>query len=253
MAACRNLSRPATQPKPKGQPSPIFAHRRRPARRHLVNPKGDASRPIRAYIDLMTLIRAAVFAPLALCLGLTAQAAEVPLDQLSSYINSLTSVEARFTQTNADGSTAKGRIILQRPGRARFEYDPPDKNLVLASGQMVAIFDAKSNQPPEQYPLARTPLNLILGANVNLSAAKMVVDHGEFEGATHVLAQDPKHPDYGTIELIFSEDPVALTQWIITDDIGNQTSVLLEALQPGGTYPSSLFSIDLETKRRVKN
>jgi hypothetical protein len=81
----------------------------------------------------------------------------------------------------------------------------------------------------------------------------MVVDHGEFEGATHVLAQDPKHPDYGTIELIFSEDPVALTEWIITDDIGSQTSVKLETLQPGGTYPASLFSIDLETKRRLGN
>ncbi len=169
------------------------------------------------------------------------------------YINSLESVEARFVQTNADGSSAKGRIILERPGRARFEYDPPDKNLVLASGGMVAIFDAKSNQPPEQYPLSRTPLNLILAANVDLSATKMVVDHGEFEGATHVLAQDPKHPDYGTIELIFSEDPVALTQWIITDDIGNKTSVALEALSPGETYPASLFSIDLETNRRARN
>lgn len=224
-----------------------------PALRNQVNRLGDASRPIHAYIAIMTLTRATLFAPLFLCLGLAAQATEVPLDELSKYINSLKSVEARFLQTNADGSTAKGRIILQRPGRARFEYDPPDKNLVLASGQMVAIFDAKSNQPPEQYPLAKTPMNLILGANVNLSAAKMVVDHGEFEGATHVLAQDPKHPDYGTIELIFSEDPVALTQWIITDDIGNQTSVRLEALTPGKTYPPSLFSIELETQRRLGN
>lgn len=224
-----------------------------PALLNQVNFLGDATRPIRAYIDRMTIKRAALFAPLALCLGLSAQAAEVPLDKLSTYINSLTSAEARFVQTNADGSTAKGRIILQRPGRARFEYDPPDKNLVLASGQMVAIFDAKSNQPPEQYPLARTPLNLILAPQVNLSAAKMVIDHGEFQGATHVLAQDPKHPDYGTIELIFSEDPVALTEWIITDDIGNQTSVMLEPLKTGGTYPASLFSIDLETGRRAKN
>lgn len=223
------------------------------AHRGPVMPRGDATRLHCAYISLMTLIRAALLAPLSLCLGLSAWAEEVSLDKLSSYINSLKNVEARFVQVNADGSIANGRIILQRPGRARFEYDPPDKNLVLASGSMVAIFDAKSNQPPEQYPLARTPLNLILAPKVDLSTAKMVVDHGEFEGATHVLAQDPKHPDYGTIELIFNEDPVALTAWIITDDIGNQTTVKLQGLQPGADYPPSLFSIDLETKRRVKN
>lgn len=188
---------------------------------------------------------------LALIVALPAHAAEVPLNQLSSYLNSLTSAEARFVQTNADGSTAKGRIIIQRPGRARFEYDPPNKNLVLASGSMVAIYDAKSNQPPEQYPLARTPLNLILAANVDLSTAAMVVNHGEVGNATHVVAQDPKHPDYGTIELVFSESPVALTKWIITDDIGNQTSVALDALKPGGNYGASLFSIDFETSRRL--
>lgn len=195
----------------------------------------------------MTLFKATLFA---LTVSLPAQAAEVPLDKLSDYINSLTTAETRFVQTNADGSTAKGRIIIQRPGQARFEYDPPDKNLVLASTNTVAIFDAKSNQPPEQYPLARTPLNLILAAQVDLTQAAMVIDHGEFQGTTRVLAQDPKHPDYGTIELVFSENPLALTQWIITDDVGSQTTVTLDQFTLGGRYPPSLFSISEETDRR---
>lgn len=199
----------------------------------------------------MTQIRTTIAALLLCAFGLAAQAAEVPLDTLSKYLNGLTSVEARFVQTNADGTTAKGRLIIKRPFRARFEYDPPDKNLVLASGNMVAIFDAKSNQPPEQYPLTRTPLNLILGPKINLKTAAMVVDHGTLKGATHVVAQDPKHPEYGRIELIFSETPVALIQWVITDDIGNQTSVVLSNLTAGGTYPDGLFSIDTETSRRV--
>jgi outer membrane lipoprotein-sorting protein len=182
--------------------------------------------------------------------GLTARADEVSLADLSAYLNSLTTAEARFEQTNADGSTATGRLILQRPYRARFEYDAPDQNLVLASGRMVAIFDAKSNQPPEQYPLARTPLNLILGPKIDLARSAMVTDHAEVAGMTHVLAQDPKHPEYGTIELVFSASPVALTQWIITDDMGGQTSVALHPLQTGGTYSNTLFSIDAETTRR---
>lgn len=198
------------------------------------------------------MLRAACLAPLALCFGLSAQAAEVPLSELSTYINSLTTAEARFVQTNADGSTAKGRIVIMRPGRARFEYDPPNKSLVLAAAGSVAIFDAKSNQPPEQYPLERTPLNLILAPKVNLSAAKMVVGHSEVNGKTHIVAQDPKHPDYGTIELIFTENPVALTQWIITDDIGNKTSVALDSLQVGGTYPGSLFSITAQTNKNER-
>ena len=193
----------------------------------------------------------AVLAPL-LLLSLPAGAKVVPLDVLSAYLNSLTTVEASFVQVNADGSKARGTIYIQRPGRARFEYAAPDKNLVLATAGQVVIFDARSNQPPEQYPLARTPLNLILAQRVDLGTAKMVVGHREVGDVTVVRAQDPKHPDYGTIDLIFSENPVALKQWIITDDIGNQTSVTLSDMVVGQKYPVSLFSKDVEIAKRQK-
>lgn len=194
----------------------------------------------------------AVLAPLILLLSLPAGAKEVPLDVLSAYLNSLTTVEASFVQVNADGSKARGKIYIQRPGRARFEYAAPDRNLVLAAGGQVIIFDARSNEPPEQYPLARTPLNLILAQNVNLGAARMVVGHREVGDVTVVKAQDPKHPEYGTIDLIFSENPVALKQWIITDDIGNQTSVTLSDLVAGQKFKASLFSKEIELVKRSK-
>ena len=202
-----------------------------------------------AYIEIMTHLRSLLIRFAVLTLPLPAMA-EVPLDQLSAYLNSLSTEQATFTQINADGSKAHGQITIQRPGRARFEYAAPDKSLVIASGGMVAIFDAKSNQPPEQYPLARTPLNLILARDVDLGAAKMVVGHSDVGGSTHVIAQDPQHPDYGTIELVFSAAPIALKSWIITDDIGNQTSVTLGDLTPRNDVPASQFSIDLETRKR---
>jgi outer membrane lipoprotein-sorting protein len=198
----------------------------------------------------MKILRA-VLAPLTVLLfSLPLQAKVVPLNTLSAYLNSLTTAEAPFVQVNADGSKSKGTIYIQRPGRARFEYTAPSKNLVIAAGGQVVIFDARSNQPPEQYPLSRTPLNLILARNVDLSAAKMVIGHGEVGNSTIVKAQDPKHPDYGTIDLVFSENPVALTKWIITDDIGNQTSVTLGDLQVGKSYGASLFSMEIELAKR---
>lgn len=204
-----------------------------------------------AYMGAMKR-RAALFAPLMMVLALPLQAKEVPLDVLSNYINSLTTAEAGFVQHNADGSVSAGRIILYRPGRARFEYEAPSKDLVIAAGGQVVIFDSRSNEPPEQYPLARTPLNLILARNVDLRDARMVVGHAEVDGMTVVRAQDPKHPEYGTIDLVFSADPVALRQWVITDDVGNQTTVTLSDLVAGKTYGAGLFSKELEIRKRQK-
>ena len=215
-----------------------------------MKPSGDATPLYTPYIPPMN-IKSALLAPtLILCLASSAMADKISLKDLSSYLNSLSTAEADFTQINADGSIATGKLFIKRPGRARFEYAPPDKSLVLAGGGQVAIFDAKSNQPPEQYPLKRTPLNLILAENINLGRAKMVVGHSEDGTSTRVKAQDPDNPEYGSIELVFTANPVALRQWVITDDTGNQTTVILGDMTKGATLAPSLFSITNETDKR---
>ena len=193
----------------------------------------------------------ALLAPLVLIATLgPAMADKIPLGELSAYLNRLTTAETDFTQINADGSISTGKLYIKRPGRVRFEYAPPDESLVLASSGSVAIFDAKSNQAPEQYPLRRTPLNLILARDVDLGRAKMVVGHVEDGTSTRVRAQDPESPEYGTIDLVFTAEPVTLRQWVITDDLGQQTTVILGELQTGGDYPPSLFSISTEAEKR---
>lgn len=195
----------------------------------------------------------AFLAPIAaFVLTLPAHAEKIGLGELNRYLNGLTTVQSPFTQVNADGTISTGTLYIKRPGRVRFEYDPPDRSLVMAGGGQVAIFDAKSNQPPEQYPLSRTPLGLILGENVDLGRAKMVVGHAEQDATTRLALQDPQHPEYGAIELVFTAKPVELRQWVITDDLGGQTTVILGEMRKGGDLPPSLFSITMEAEKRQR-
>jgi len=182
-----------------------------------------------------------------------ARADKLPLSAISAYLNSFTTAQAQFTQVNADGSISTGRLSIQRPGRARFEYDPPNEGLVIAGGGQVAIFDAKSNQPPEQYPLVKTPLNIILERNVDLSRARMVVGHDGDATSTRVVAQDPEHPEYGTIALVFTGNPVELRQWVITDDTGQATTVILGEMRTGVQLSARMFNIVQETSDRMGN
>ena len=186
-------------------------------------------------------------------LSLPVNAAEkLSLNQISGYLNSLKTVKGDFTQINNDGTISTGTIYIKRPGRIRFEYDPPAEALVMAGGGQVAVFDNKSNQPPEQYPLSRTPLNLILEQNVNLGKRNMVVGH-KFDGtATTVVAQDPAHPEYGNIRLVFSGPPIQLRQWVITGGDGTKTTVVLGDTQANASMASALFSIPIEMGKRER-
>ncbi len=189
------------------------------------------------------MIRMTRIATLALALlaGQAAWAEKLPLGTISNYLNDLKTAEGSFTQINDDGSISTGTIYIKRPGKMRFEYNAPDTALVVASANAVYIADAKSNQPPETYPLRRTPLSLILARNVNLGQANMVVGH-DFDGtATIVTAQDPENPEYGNIQMKFTDNPVQLRQWVVNDDGGGQTTVILGELKTGGNLSNRLF------------
>ncbi|GFE66275.1 LolA family protein [Litoreibacter roseus] len=185
-----------------------------------------------------------------LALAAPAIADRIPLSKISNYMNAMTSATGEFTQINSDGTVTTGDIFIRRPGRVRFEYAPPDRSLVIAGGGQVAVFDPKSNVPPEQFPLSRTPLNLILAERVNLNRSNMVVGHGQDGNATTVTVQDPANPEYGNIQLKFTDNPVELRQWVITNDTGAQTTVILGDLNTGARIGAGKFSIPQEITRR---
>ena len=200
------------------------------------------------------LTRRTMLAGTAATLGLAAmpaQVAPIPLAQLSQYLNGLTTAQAQFTQINNDGTIATGTLYIHRPGRMRFDYDPPEQQLVMAGGGQVAVFDAKSNsRRPEQYPLSETPLSIILERNVNLGQAGMVRGHRQDGNKTIVTAQDPRRPQFGSLEMVFTSDPVQLRQWVVIDGSGTRTTTALGELQRVGGLPASYFSIPTEINSR---
>ena len=198
----------------------------------------------------MKTLRILLIPALWLGLSLPALAQQLSLGAMSNYLNSFQTAQGEFTQINADGTISTGQLYLKRPGRMRFEYAAPDNSLVMAGGQQVAVFDGKSNTGPEQYPLSRTPLSIILAQNVDFSRSGMVTCHTSDGKTTTITAQDPAHPEYGNIQLKFTANPVELRQWIVTDDSGTKTTVVLGDLRKGVNLGSTMFNIVQETQRR---
>lgn len=198
--------------------------------------------PAHAYVRVMRHLLFSLSIPALILAAPVAQAAEkLPLSAISAYLNGFRTAQSPFTQINDDGTLSTGTLYLNRPGKARFQYDPPDSAAVVVGAGTVVIHDPKSNQPPESYPLNRTPLSIILADRVDLDRANMVVGH-DFDGtATVVTAQDPENPDYGSIDLLFTDNPVELRKWVIHDGSGGQTTVILGALETGVTLKGSLF------------
>lgn len=180
---------------------------------------------------------------------LPATAGEISLDRLSDYIKSIRSAKSTFTQINSDGSIDTGTLFIKRPGKIRFEYNAPNNALVLASSGAVAIFGSRKNSHAQQYPLRRTPLGILLNRKVDLTRSNMVAGTGHDGSITQVLARDPKTPEAGSMLLSFTDGPVQLRQWVIANEAGEETTVILHGLEKTPELPNRLFSID-EAKRK---
>lgn len=190
-------------------------------------------------IKLRTLLLSAALSLAAL----PAAAEKLSLGEISRYLNGFVTASGEFTQINDDDTISTGKLFIKRPGRVRFEYNPPEETLVVADGTRVGVVDPKSNTGPEAYPLHRTPLKIILANRVDFSRERMVTGHASDGKTTTVRAQDPDNPEYGSIELIFTDDPVELRQWVIDDGSGSRTTVVLGDLKTGVTLDDARFVI----------
>ncbi len=176
-------------------------------------------------------------APLALA-ALAAFAAPAPaqdardLARVSAYLNALDTAVGDFVQIAPNGETSDGRFYIDRPGKIRFEYTPPNPALVVSDGTWVVVYDLRDCSK-QTAPLSSTPLELLLRERVNLREDEAVTGIERRPGQMRVTAVDPDNPERGSITLIFNENPLELRQWVITDAEGRDTTVALSSIRRG--------------------
>ena len=184
---------------------------------------------------------------LALVLPLQAQAAFQPtpqdradLTRIEAYLNSLTTLKARFLQVAPDGGLSGGQAWLSRPGRMRFQYDPPAPFLLVAArGQLV--FQDSSIKQQSQAPLSTTPMGMLLAQQVKLSGDITVTGMRRLPGEIDVSLVRTAAPADGTLTLVFVDSPITLRQWTVLDAQRKETRVTLFDTVFGGAFDENLF------------
>jgi outer membrane lipoprotein-sorting protein len=154
-----------------------------------------------------------------------------PLDQaavqrVEAYLNALTTMRARFLQVGQNGATAEGTAQIFRPGRMRFDYDPPEPILLVASGGQVMLYDRELRQP-SVAPANSTPLGILLRPRIQLSGDVTVTATGRQGGFLQVVMHRTGQRAEGQLTLIFQENPLQLRQWSVLDAQGRETRVTL--------------------------
>ncbi len=157
------------------------------------------------------------------------------------YLNSVTTLKARFLQISANGGQAEGTAYLSRPGKMRLQYDPPSPMLVVADGTFLIVHDKELGEP-SYIPLDSTPAGILVRDNVKLDGKDVQVTRVQrLPGVLNVSMVEADDAGQGELTLVFSEAPFALRQWRVVDAQGAVTTVSLYESQTGMKLDPKLF------------
>jgi outer membrane lipoprotein-sorting protein len=166
------------------------------------------------------------------------------VDKISAYLTSVQQLMGNFVQVGPDGSRVKGEFYIQKPGKVRFEYDPPTPIAIITDGSSLAVRDRKL-ATQDIYPLSQTPLRFLLSDRIDLLKDTNVVSVTADDVFISVTIEE-KQALIGTsrLMLMVGTKDGQLKQWTVTDPQGYDTTVAVYNLDSNKKLDSGLFKID---------
>ena len=172
--------------------------------------------------------------------------------RIESYLNGVKTMKARFLQVGAEGGYATGSIFLSRPGRMRIEYDPPTKMLIVATGVWLIYVDTELQQAT-YLSIDSTPAMVLLRPTLQFDKDVAIVGLERGPGVIRLALADKSDPRSGQIVLTFSDKPLVLQKWAVTDAQGKVTNVALVDPVFGVPLAQTLFQyVDPSPDRRQR-
>jgi outer membrane lipoprotein-sorting protein len=162
------------------------------------------------------------------------------LARIEAYLDGLRTLKAHFLQVAPNGTISQGTAWLERPGRMRFQYDPPSP-LLLVAGHGLVVFHDKSLNQTSNFLISQTPLGILLAEHVRLQGDVTVTGLQRLPGQIQVSLVRTASPGDGTLTLVFTENPLSLRQWTVLDAQRQETRVTLYNAEIGGQFDPKLF------------
>jgi len=176
--------------------------------------------------------------------GLTLDPQQTELvHKVSGYFSDLKTLQGSFVQTGADNKRMRGKFYVKRPGRFRFDYARPSRQIVISDGRYLAIQDLDLRNE-DRVALDQTPFRLLLRSDVNLVRDAKIMEVQESDDLIVIGLEDKDPNSPGQIKLYLSTKPdLELKEWVTRDAQGLDTRVEISNLEKSVELDASLFQI----------
>ena len=176
----------------------------------------------------------------------------VDMARLEDYLNSIKTIRSRFLQISSSGDYSEGRLFLSRPGHMRIEYLPPKPLMVIVADGYLIYIDTELDQATV-IPLSLTPAEMLVRETISFGSDEIIIT--SFDRSPGVLRLSLAKADdilEGNMTLVFSDRPLELRKWMVTDGQGEVTTVSLLGPEFGVPIDPQLFDYELPEAENLK-
>jgi outer membrane lipoprotein carrier protein len=177
-----------------------------------------------------------------------AQAEARDIKRVQSYVERLSTLRADFRQEVLDAAgavreQAEGTLLLQKPGRFRWEYHRPSEQLLVSDGKTVWLYDVDLEQVTVRRigdSLSTTPAMLLSGQS-RVDESFTASDGGQADGLDWVqLIPKLEDTDFRSLRLGFRGGELARMD--LTDRLGQRTSIEFRAVERNPVLSPAAFT-----------
>ena len=166
------------------------------------------------------------------------------VDKVSNYLSSVQTMVGNFVQVGPDGRRVDGNFSIQKPGKVRFQYNPPSPIDIIADGSSVVVRD-RSLETADFYPLSQTPLRYLLADHIDLVRDTDVLSvSADDTFVTVVIEETQVMTGTNRLMIMFDAKNLQLKQWTVTDPQGLDTTVAVYNLGAAKKPDPNLFVIN---------
>jgi outer membrane lipoprotein-sorting protein len=166
------------------------------------------------------------------------------VDKVSNYLSSVQTMVGNFVQVGPDGRRVDGSFSIQKPGKVRFQYNPPSPIDIIADGSSVVVRD-RSLETTDFYPLSQTPLRYLLADHIDLLRDTDVLSvSADDTFVTVVIEETQVMTGTNRLMIMFDAKSLQLKQWTVTDPQGLDTTVAVYNLDAAKKPDPNLFVIN---------
>ncbi|MBQ8465483.1 MAG: outer membrane lipoprotein carrier protein LolA [Alphaproteobacteria bacterium] len=163
------------------------------------------------------------------------------VQQVEDYLNNVRTLKASFVQTASNGSTAEGKLFVEKPNKIRMEYNAPTNVLIVGNGDYI-IYNDKDLDQVTNIDYDDIPASLILANNIRIDGKQIKVsNYYEDDGSVVITLRYPSKPEIAPITMTFTKKPFALRQWSIVDPQSVEVIVSLYDVESDTVLDEGLF------------